>query len=67
MEWITVAISFITNNIAIILQVIGAFAALAMLTPNTADDKIVAGILKAVNVLGGNIGNAANDSEAKPK
>lgn len=65
MEWITTAISFVTNNIGTILQVVGAFAALAMLTPNKADDKFVAGVLKVINVLGANVGKAANNSESK--
>jgi hypothetical protein len=42
------------------IQLVGAFAILATLTRNDADNKIAAWMLKAINFLGANFGNARN-------
>lgn len=62
MEFILAAIAYVQNNIAQILQVVGGFAAIATLTPNKADDKIVQMVLDAINTFGGNFGNSKNGS-----
>ena len=51
----------ITKYAPIALAVCGAFAALATLTPNKSDDRIVQLILDCINFFGGNIGKAKND------
>ncbi len=51
-------------NAAIILEVIGAFAILATMTPNKTDDKIVQVVLDLVNFLGANTGKAKNPPDA---
>jgi hypothetical protein len=48
---------------AIILQVVGLFAAIAAMTPNTSDNKIVDMLYKVMNMLGLNVGKAKNQSE----
>jgi hypothetical protein len=63
MEWITQIVGWVTLNIATILQVVGAFAAIAVLTPNKTDDKWIQFILDAINKLGLNVGKAANKDE----
>ena len=60
MEWIAIAIAWFMANLAVILEVIGAAAIIATLTPNKSDDAIVAWILKIVNFLGANVGKAEN-------
>jgi len=60
MEIITQALAWFTSNLALILQVVGAAAAIATITPNKADDKIVQAILDAVNFVAGNFGKAKN-------
>lgn len=55
-EWLTVWIP-------IILQIVGAFAAIATLTPNKTDDRIVQWLLDIVNFLGANFGKAKNNNE----
>jgi hypothetical protein len=45
---------------AIALQVIGAFAAIAAITPNDADNRIARVLLDIINKLGFNVGNARN-------
>ena len=67
MDSIAVIIAWVATHISEITQIIGAFAIIATLTPNTSDDKIVEWILKAVNFAGGNIGKASNSSESKPE
>jgi len=58
-------ISLVTSNYGIILSavasIVGGFAALASLTPNKSDDRIVQIILDIVNFLGANFGKAKND------
>lgn len=63
MEFIAVAIAWFANNIGVVLQVVGAMAALSTLTPNKSDDKIVQFILDAVNFAGANVGKAKNPPE----
>lgn len=49
--------------VQVILAVIGAFAAIAAITPNQADDAIVQKVLDIVNALGMNVGKAKNGRE----
>jgi len=49
--------------LSIAATVIGSFAAVATMTPNKSDDKMVAWLLKLINVLGANIGRAKNDED----
>lgn len=63
MEWIQGAIAWVTGHIDVLLQVVGAFAALATLTPNKSDDKIVQAALDGINFLGANLGKAKNPKE----
>lgn len=65
MELIMTVWTWFVSHIDVVLQVIGAFAVLATLTKNTADDAIVNGLLKVVNFLGGNLGNAANKDDSE--
>jgi len=60
MDFITNILGWVTGNLAGLLQVIGAFAVVATMTPNKTDDKIVQLILDGVNFLGGNLGKAKN-------
>ena len=46
--------------VEIIVQVVGSFALIAALTPNTSDNAIADFLLRLVNTLGGNLGKAAN-------
>ena len=62
MEAIQGVWGWFTSNLTQVVQIIGAFAIIATMTPNKADDKIVQFILDAVNFLGGNLGKAKNDS-----
>jgi hypothetical protein len=48
--------------IPIVLQVVGAFALIATLTPNKVDDRIAQVIMDVVNFLGANIGKAKNNN-----
>ena len=50
----------IVEIIEIVLAVIGAAATIAAITPTKRDDEIVGFILKLVNVIGMNVGNAKN-------
>lgn len=47
--------------LSIATTVIGVFAAIAAVTPNTKDNKIAQFLLDIVNLLGANVGNAKND------
>ena len=60
MEWIAIAVTWFASNVNTIVEVIGAAAIVATLTPNKSDDAIVAWILKVVNFLGANVGKAEN-------
>tara|TARA_R110002074_G_scaffold164668_4_gene324479 strand:- start:386 stop:562 length:177 start_codon:yes stop_codon:yes gene_type:complete len=44
----------------IALKVVGAFAVVASLTPNATDNKIADTLLRIINTLGFNVGNAKN-------
>lgn len=57
---LTGILALIGAYIPIALQVIGGFAAVATLTPNKVDDKILQFLLDIVNFLGGNLGKAKN-------
>jgi len=57
MDWI------IENGNAILeiaLQVVGAFSVIASLTPNTTDNKVADALMRIINTLGFNIGQAKN-------
>lgn len=60
MEILTNALAWFTENFSQLIQIIGAAAVVATMTPNKSDDKIVQFILDAVNFLGGNMGKAKN-------
>tara|TARA_R110002096_G_scaffold413745_1_gene614641 strand:+ start:250 stop:426 length:177 start_codon:yes stop_codon:yes gene_type:complete len=57
MDWL---IFNVGNILDIALKLVGAFAVIATMTPNVNDNKIADGLLKFVNMLGGNFGNAKN-------
>jgi|TARA_R110001632_G_scaffold112956_1_gene224061 hypothetical protein len=57
MDWLILNIG---NIIEIALELVGAFAVIATMTPNANDNKIADGLLKFLNMLGGNFGNAKN-------
>lgn len=57
MDWL---ISNVGSLLDISLKLVGAFAVIATMTPNVNDNKIADGLLKFVNMLGGNFGNAKN-------
>ncbi|MBT3196981.1 MAG: hypothetical protein HN842_05220 [Gammaproteobacteria bacterium] len=44
----------------VVLQVVGAFSAVAALTPNKSDDLIAAKLLRVINLIGMNVGKAKN-------
>ena len=46
--------------VEIVVQVVGAFALIAALTPNSSDNAIADFLLRLVNTLGANLGKAAN-------
>ncbi|HIA11716.1 MAG TPA: hypothetical protein EYN69_06545 [Flavobacteriales bacterium] len=46
--------------VEIVVQVVGAFALIAALTPNSSDNSIADFLLRLVNTLGANLGKAAN-------
>jgi hypothetical protein len=48
------------NYLEIVVQVVGSFALIAALTPNTSDNAIADFLLRLVNTLGGNLGKATN-------
>lgn len=53
-------LNLVGQYIPIALQIVGGFAAIATLTPNKVDDKILQFLLDMVNFLGGNLGKAKN-------
>jgi hypothetical protein len=57
MEWLTENFS---NVIEVVLNLVGAFAVIATMTPNESDNKIVAFVLNVINTLGANFGKASN-------
>ena len=42
------------------VSVVGAFAVIASLTPNTSDNVIADFLMRVINTLGGNVGQAKN-------
>ena len=57
MDWI------IENGNAIFeiaLKVVGAFSVIASLTPNTTDNKVADALMRIINTIGFNIGQAKN-------
>ena len=46
--------------VQLLVSVVGLFAVIATFTPNSSDNEIVDVLLKIVNVLGANIGEASN-------
>ena len=61
MEFLTGAWDWFQGNIGPILQIVGAFAIVATMTPNKVDDKIAQIIMDGINFLGANVGKAKND------
>jgi hypothetical protein len=57
MDWI---LENINSIIEIALNLVGAFAVVATMTPNDSDNKFVDSILKVINILGANFGKASN-------
>ena len=57
MDWL---ISNVGSLLDISLKLVGAFAVIATMTPNANDNKIADGLLKFINMIGGNFGNAKN-------
>ena len=53
----------LVNLLAAAATIVGIFASIATMTPNESDNKIVDFLLKVINFLGANFGNAKN---AKP-
>lgn len=51
--------------LAIGASVIGTFAMIATLTPNSSDNTIADFLLKLINALGANVGKAKNDPSVK--
>tara|TARA_B100000959_G_C14963979_1_gene616958 strand:+ start:1522 stop:1698 length:177 start_codon:yes stop_codon:yes gene_type:complete len=49
-----------SNFIEIALQIAGIFAIIASMTPNENDNKVADYILKFINFVGFNVGNARN-------
>jgi hypothetical protein len=47
--------------IAKLLMAIGGFAAVATVTPNSSNNKILHSVLTGINVVGMNLGKAGND------
>tara|TARA_Y100001963_G_C6681504_1_gene400071 strand:- start:674 stop:856 length:183 start_codon:yes stop_codon:yes gene_type:complete len=56
---------YITENwsdiLSAVTSIVGGFAILATLTPNDSDNKFFDALMKAINTLGGNFGNAKNE------
>lgn len=61
MEFITEVIGWVTSHFDELLQIVGAFAIVATMTPNKVDDRWVGFILDGINFLGANIGKARNE------
>lgn len=58
--WLPEAIGEVLKWSSVITSIIGVFALIATKTKNTADNKIAAFLLKAINWLGANCGKAKN-------
>lgn len=61
------AINFVMDNWEVLFtavtSIVGAFAVIATLTPNEADNEIADKALKFVNFLGANFGKAKNEDK----
>tara|TARA_Y100000361_G_C11057348_1_gene288589 strand:- start:188 stop:364 length:177 start_codon:yes stop_codon:yes gene_type:complete len=57
MDWL---IENVGSLIDVALKLVGAFAVVATLTPNESDNAVADGLMKIINMLGGNFGNAKN-------
>ena len=44
----------------IALKLVGTFSVIATLTPNESDNAVADGLMKIINMFGGNFGNARN-------
>ena len=53
---------FIIQWLPIVTSIVGSFALIATMTPNSTDDSIIQGILKGINFLGANFGKSKNDT-----
>jgi hypothetical protein len=60
MDWIMGVGTWVFENAAMLLQVVGAFAILARYTPNTTDDKIAQHLADGINFIAMNNGKAKN-------
>jgi len=60
-EWVT---ANIVEVIQLVTQAVGVFAIIAAWTPNSADNKVAAMLLEAVNFLGANLNRARNAPDA---
>lgn len=59
MDFSTILAS-LPQYLEVVVQVVGSFALIAALTPNSSDNAIADFLLRLVNTLGGNLGKAAN-------
>ena len=57
MDWL---LANVGSLIDIALKLVGAFAVVATMTPNESDNSIADGLMKIINMVGGNFGNARN-------
>ncbi len=57
MDWI---LANAGNVLDIALKLVGAFAVIATMTPNESDNNIADGLMRLINMLGANFGNARN-------
>lgn len=60
MEWLQANAS---NLLQILFGLVGVFAVIATMTKNESDNKVADVLLKTINVLGGNFGNAKNATD----
>jgi len=57
MDWL---LENVGSLLDIALKLVGAFAVVATMTPNESDNAVADGLMKFINLLGGNFGNARN-------
>jgi hypothetical protein len=57
MDWL---LDNVGSMLDIAFKLVGAFAVIATMTPNSSDNAIADGLMKIINMLGGNFGNARN-------
>ena len=55
--------TFLSAWLPLVLQIVGAAALIATMTPNKVDDKIIQSIMDIVNFLAANFGKAKNDAD----